>query len=234
MILYFSGTGNSRWAARQLAEHLGDGDIVSVNDALRQGSVPALRSERPFVVVAPTYAWRLPRVVDAWLRDARLEGSRDVYFVLTCGGSVGNAAKHARALCRDKGLRYRGLAEVVMPENYVALYDVPDEETCKRLLDAARSQLEGLAARIAAGEPLPEARPTAKDRFRSVPVNAACGLCAARCPLNNIALEGGRPVWKGTCTHCMACIGGCPAEAIEYGEKSKGRRRYYLKEGARA
>ena len=159
MILYFSGTGNSRWAARQLAEHLGDGDIVSVNDALRQGSVPALRSERPFVVVAPTYAWRLPRVVDAWLRDARLEGSRDVYFVLTCGGSVGNAAKHARALCRDKGLRYRGLAEVVMPENYVALYDVPDEETCKRLLDAARSQLEGLAARIAAGEPLPEATP---------------------------------------------------------------------------
>ena len=62
----------------------------------------------------------------------------------------------------------------------------------------------------------------------------SCGLCAARCPLNNIALEGGRPVWKGTCTHCMACIGGCPAEAIEYGEKSKGRRRYYLKEGARA
>ena len=55
-----------------------------------------------------------------------------------------------------------------------------------------------------------------------------------RQPLNNIALEGGRPVWKGTCTHCMACIGGCPAEAIEYGEKSKGRRRYYLKEGARA
>ena len=33
-----------------LWEHLGDGDIVSVNDALRQGSVPALRSERPFVV----------------------------------------------------------------------------------------------------------------------------------------------------------------------------------------
>ena len=60
----------------------------------------------------------------------------------------------------------------------------------------------------------------------------SCGLCAARCPLNNIVLEGGRPVWKGECTHCMACIGGCPTEAIEYGEKSKGRRRYYLEEGA--
>ena len=125
MILYFSGTGNSRWAARQLAEHLGDGDIVSVNDALREGFVPALHSERSFVVVAPTFAWRLPRVVDAWLRDARFEGSCDIYFILTCGGSVGNAAKHARALCRDKGMRHRGLAEVVMPENYVALYESP-------------------------------------------------------------------------------------------------------------
>ena len=253
MILCFSGTGNSRWTAAQLASLLGDEDVVSINDALKEGSVPTLCSERPFVVVSPTYAWRLPRVVDAWLRSVRFEGSRDVYFVLTCGGSVGNAAKYARRLCRDAGLRYRGLAEVVMPENYVALYDVPDEETCERLLDAARSQLEGLAARIEAGEPLPEAHPSAKGRLRSGPVNAAfypalvhdkafaatdactsCGLCAARCPLNNIVLEGGRPVWMGSCTHCMACIGGCPAEAIEYGEKTKARRRYYLEEDATA
>lgn len=247
MILCFSGTGNSRWAARRLAELLGDSDAVSINDALKEGGPAALRSERPLVAVSPTHAWRLPRVVDGWLRTAQFEGSRDIYFVLTCGGSAGNAAKYAKRLCRDAGLRYRGLAEVVMPENYVALYDVPDEEECRRLLDRAGVRLDELAALIKAGEPFPEARLTAKDRFRSGPVNAAfypalvhdkafavsdactsCGLCAARCPLNNIELEAGRPVWKGRCAHCMACIGGCPAEAIEYGEQSKGRRRYYL------
>lgn len=30
------------------------------------------------------------------------------------------------------------------------------------------------------------------------------------------------------CTHCMACIGGCPAEAIEYKAKSKNCRRHYI------
>ena len=247
MILYFSGTGNSRWAARRLADALGDAEVVSINDALKAGEAPALRSERPIAVVAPTYAWRLPRVVDAWLRRVSFEDNRDVYFVLTCGGAVDNAAKHARRLCRDVGLRFRGLAEVVMPENYVALYDVPDEEECRKLMARAGERLDQLAALVQAGVPFPEAPPTMKARFRSGPVNAAfypalvhdkafaasdactsCGLCAARCPLNNIVLEGGRPVWKGECTHCMACIGGCPTEAIEYGEKSKGRRRYYL------
>ena len=164
---------------------------------------------------------------------------------------MGNAAKYARRLCRVAGLRFRGLAEVVMPENYVALYDVPDEEECRKLMARAGERLDQLAALVQAGVPFPEAPPTMKARFRSGPVNAAfypalvhdkafaasdactsCGLCAARCPLNNIVLEGGRPVWKGECTHCMACIGGCPTEAIEYGEKSKGRRRYYLEEGA--
>ena len=137
MILYFSGTGNSRWAARRLADALGDDEVVSINDALKAGEAPTLRSERPIMVVAPTYAWRLPREVDAWLRRVSFEGNRDVYFVLTCGGVVGNAAKYARRLCRDVGLRFRGLAEVVMPENYVALYDVPDEEECRKLMARA-------------------------------------------------------------------------------------------------
>lgn len=49
-----------------------------------------------------------------------------------------------------------------------------------------------------------------------------CGLCERVCPLGNIALEGGKPAWRGTCTHCMACICRCPAEAIEYGKHSEG------------
>lgn len=57
-----------------------------------------------------------------------------------------------------------------------------------------------------------------------------CGGCASRCPLGNIRMDGGRPVWGNNCTQCCACIGGCPTEAIEYGKKSAGKTRYYLKE----
>ena len=59
-------------------------------------------------------------------------------------------------------------------------------------------------------------------------VCVSCGKCAQRCPLNNIRISDGKPVWNGNCTHCMACIGGCPTEAIEYKSASKGNRRYYI------
>ena len=59
-----------------------------------------------------------------------------------------------------------------------------------------------------------------------------CGTCTALCPLNNIRMEDRRPVWGKNCTQCMACIGGCPAGAVEYGDKTRGKVRYYLsKEG---
>ena len=55
-----------------------------------------------------------------------------------------------------------------------------------------------------------------------------CGRCAVRCPMNNITLRGGRPVWGKACTHCMACICYCPTSAIEYGKKSLGKPRYHF------
>ena len=57
-----------------------------------------------------------------------------------------------------------------------------------------------------------------------------CGKCVELCPLNNIHLENGKPVWGKNCTHCMACICYCPKEAIEYGKKSKGKPRYHFEE----
>lgn len=50
-----------------------------------------------------------------------------------------------------------------------------------------------------------------------------CGKCAERCPLNNVTLSDGKPVRGKNCTHCMACIAGCPQEAVECGKKIRGK-----------
>ena len=65
------------------------------------------------------------------------EGSRDAYFILTCGGSGGNAAVYAEKLCRRKGLRYRGLCSVLMPENYLALFPTPGESESREIIEKA-------------------------------------------------------------------------------------------------
>jgi MinD superfamily P-loop ATPase len=55
----------------------------------------------------------------------------------------------------------------------------------------------------------------------------SCGRCAEVCPVENIRLEEGRPVWLHHCEQCMACIQLCPAEAIQAGKKTEKRGRYH-------
>lgn len=248
MVLYFSGTGNSQFVAVQIAEMIADGEVISINQYLKSKKLGVIRSERPLVFVAPTYAWRLPRVVEQWIRKTRFEGSQDAYFILTCGGSCGNAAAYAAKLCAKKGMQFRGLAQVVMPENYLALFPTPDETESKVLVEQARPCIAALAKQIRLGECFSKPAVNFGEKLQSGPVNPlfyaflvhdkgffvsetciSCGKCAHRCPLDNIALVNGKPEWNGNCTHCMACIGGCPVAAIEYKSKSKGRRRYYIK-----
>ncbi|WP_101551091.1 EFR1 family ferrodoxin [Anaerotruncus massiliensis (ex Togo et al. 2019)] len=249
MVFYFSGTGNSQLAAKQIAAELGD-ELVFINDCLKKGEKKTFHSERPLVFAAPIYAWRVPKVVEQWIREMKFEGSRDAYFVLTRGGGTeGNAAAYAAKLCGETGLTYRGLASVQMPENYIALSAAPSESECTAMIARAKPVLSGLARQIERGGPFTKTPVSLGGRFISGPFNplyyrfyikdkgftvsdacVSCGKCAKRCPLNNIDMVDGKPVWKGNCTHCMACICGCPTEAIEYKFISKGKRRYYMME----
>ena len=69
MILFFSATGNSRFAAGLLADILKD-TLVSLNEVFKNGQKWEFYSEAPFVLVAPVYAWRLPAVIEELLKKA--------------------------------------------------------------------------------------------------------------------------------------------------------------------
>ena len=124
MIVYFSGTGNSAYVAKRLQRELQD-EGFDLFSSIRQRKKDTLYAKQPWVIVAPTYAWRIPRVVQEWLKAVELTGSRELYFVMTCGGSIGNAGAYLERLCKEKGWSYQGCMQIVMPENYIALYDAP-------------------------------------------------------------------------------------------------------------
>ena len=246
MILYFSGTGNSAYAAKYIAGELHD-EVVNLNDKIKAGDNSLLTSDKPWIVAAPVYCWQLPRLVRDWMQKTEFRGSKDIYFVMTCGESMGNGEKYLRKLCAEKGLNYMGAAEVVMPENYIAMFDVPDERESAIIVKKAERKLRRVVSYMKEGKPLRKVKTGLKGKICSSLINLlyyplivkdkkfyaedscnGCGLCASKCPLNNITVEDGRPVWHGSCTHCMACISYCPAGAIEYGKISKGKRRYKL------
>jgi len=54
-----------------------------------------------------------------------------------------------------------------------------------------------------------------------------CGTCVKVCPVNNMELVDGRPVWHQRCEQCFACLQWCPQQAIQFGRNTSGRSRYH-------
>ena len=244
MVLYFSGTGNSRYAAKKIAEISGD-ELVSIGQRIKSGDFSEIHSEKPLVFVGPVYAGRLPRVMDAYIRKVKFTGTQRAYFVVTCAQTPWVTVQYAEKLCTEKGFSLLGFNSIVMPQGYIAGGGTQPKEVNDKILKEAEPKIISIAETIRDKQMLPKEQPgkammskvlnpimysmmiSAKG-FRTTGKCTGCGKCAQRCPLNNIKLANGRPVWGDQCTHCMACIAGCPNEAIEYGKKTVGKPRYYL------
>lgn len=244
MVVCFTGTGNSRYVAQMIADKTGD-QVIDAGEYIKGNHKAELASDRPWVFAAPTYAWRLPRIFVDFILHGNFGNNKEAYFVMTCGDAIGNAGKELKKLCAKKGFTYMGVFPSVMPENYVAMFDVPDKAVAASIIKASEDKLQAVIPFITKREPFPTAKISFSDWLKTAVANpmlylfsvkadpfyvtdacVGCGKCAQNCPLNNITLVDGRPQWGKNCTHCMACICKCPAEAIEYGNHSKGKPRY--------
>ena len=84
MVLYFSGTGNSKYVARRIADALGD-TLLSMNERIKMGNTSAVACGERLVIVAPTYAWRIPRIVRDWLlKTDLLLNIADIFDLSDC------------------------------------------------------------------------------------------------------------------------------------------------------
>ena len=127
------------------------------------------------------------------------------------------------------------------------MFNAPQAEEARQIVAKAEPDIDRVISAIKTGQEFTPPRNNLYDRFMSGPVNpifysffvkanaftagdacTGCGQCAELCPMNNITIQNGKPVWGGDCTHCMACICRCPAEAIEYGKKSLVKPRYHF------
>ncbi len=242
-IYHFTGTGNSLWAARALADKLGDCTLTPMVRALREGD---LRPEQERVgLVFPVYMYRMPYLVADFLQQLELRGP--LFVVVTCGGDPGDFFVRARRILQDKGLELSVGQAVRMPSNYIPFGGAPDDGKLAEIFAAADERLDEVARIIASGQErvqLEHSRfralvhpgllyrlgykfaPVTDKNFRLDETCNGCGLCARICPVENIELNEERPSWKNQCQQCMACLQFCPVESIQVKEKTRGERRY--------
>ncbi len=246
MVLFFTGTGNSKRVAQIIAKEIGD-NIISLNEKIKLSDYSMI-DDKKLVFVVPTYAWSIPHIVEDWIYKTDFNAGSEVYFVLTCGADVGNAVKEVNKIVENKKFILKGFSKIIMPENYIVFFSAPDNNTAIRQIDIADKKALKLAKRIMQGDDIKPKRANLLGRvftllnpmFYKVAIKAkpfksdnrciSCGKCKAVCPLNNIIISDGEPIWGDYCTHCMACISSCPTESIEYGQKTQGKRRYICPE----
>ena len=77
MILYFSGTGNSAYVAKRIGKEVMD-DVINLFEKIRNKDNSKLYSEDSWIIVVPTYAWRIPHIVQNWIEKTEFTGSKDI------------------------------------------------------------------------------------------------------------------------------------------------------------
>ena len=212
MVLYFTGTGNSRYLARRIAEGL-DMPLYDLNTCIKAGDTAPVQTGQDVVLVTPTYAWRIPRVVSQWLGNIELTGAERIWFVMDCGSEIGNAAKYNQQLAAQKHLRYMGTAQIIMPENYIAMFHAPQKEQARRIVEQAEPALQKALAQVRAGQEFSPLRDTLYDRFMSGPVNPA---------FYRFFCEGGCLPGNGCLYRMRQVRGAVPPEQYPAGKRQAG------------
>ena len=248
MVLFFSATGNTKFIAQKIAEKIGD-SCIDLLGMIKQNDTSEISSERPFVICSPVYVCEMPRFLSAYLKKLPLTGNRDVYFIFTSGGYEGISGWLAKGIARKKKMNYMGYTEFRMPRNYIAsdLYPLLEERENYERIDSALAKTDKVAECIKNGSKLKARYVFLFEKIVTLPFNPlwckfkqpdkdfhttekciGCGKCARLCPVNNIRITDNKPEWIHSCSHCMACIGNCPTEAIEYGNITQEKVKYRI------
>lgn len=248
MIYYFSGTGNSLYAANIVGEALGE-KILNIAD-YGNNKLNHINIDKDEIIgfVFPVYYYSIPTLVEEFLNNIEIDKNEDtkVFVLVTCGATTGDSTKKAQDILKEKGLETDFTFAVEMPDNYVLMYDVQDkvkqektlknsEESLKKIIELIQSDKKGNYNKIKgpmsgimtflAGALYRNGRKTSK--FYAIDDCTSCNLCQEICPVDAIKMENGKPIWiKNQCVHCLACIHRCPVQAIQYGKKTKKRGRY--------
>lgn len=171
MIFYFSGTGNTRWAAIKLATATHE-RLIDIAEEMRLIKKSGAQYTEPFILekgerlgfVFPVHGWRVPRLVREFIAKLQVNLPTEemhpnhespvpspvyAYAVCTAGDSIGLAIENLNeTIASNSSLSNIGVHEVassfslIMPESYVGLPFMDVDPKEKEIRKKEKSALE--------------------------------------------------------------------------------------------
>lgn len=240
MIFYFTGTGNSLFAAKRLLAN--DEQLVNIADAINNNEYEyRIKPGENVGLVFPVYFYTVPTIVGEFISKLKLHDAEYIYSVITCGGGISQADAVLKKMLSKNGYTLDYATSLLMPDNSMLFYQIPSVAESRQRLDNAEKVLTEIGTVVSRREKVKISNATVLSdivgagyklcsktaKFYADEKCIGCHLCESICPQKVIAIKDGKPSWdKSECSKCSACINRCPKNAIQYGSATEKRNRY--------
>ena len=232
IVLYFTGTGNSLYVARQLAgKHA---EVLSIPQMVKQGRYEFEADE--IGIVYPIYGHMPPYMVRQFIRRAKLKAEYK-FAVLTYGARKCDSVEIWNDISRKVGNAFDYIGTIIMVDNWLPNFVMNEQILIDKHIP---ENLQKIAADLAEHkrwhEPVtederqmhrgfmqwtkldPEVGFLMKSEkcFTVTDACIGCGACVSVCPRGNYELTSAGVKMSGDCEYCFACIQNCPQKAIRF------------------
>lgn len=232
VVLFFTGTGNCLYVARQLADS--DGEILSIPQLMRTNTFEIEADE--IGLVYPVYGHMPPYMVRQFIKKAQLKADYK-FAVLTYGMRKCNAVEIWDDVSQKAGNAFNYIATLMMVDNWLPNFDMNEQVKIDKHIPENLAKITvDLAGRRHWHEPVTEEERQqhegflqatgidpevgflmrAEKHFTVTDACIGCGACVEVCPRGNYDITGKGVTMHGDCEFCFACIQNCPQKAIQF------------------
>ena len=251
-IFYFSGTGNTWWASERIAEELTKhgfrANAYSIEQVTGKETFALIEKSSIIGLGFPIYGSDAPRIFHDFIHALpEQKAQKPVLGFVTQMAWSGDGINFLEEELISNGYRIRWAMEFNMPNNIaLPIFPLPyssDFSKFKPHLEKCSQKITDLCAKIAKNEVYRQHNRWIHSaagwiqrgpfrlvhdwgrKFWSVDPDActSCERCAQICPVENIRMGYGLPIYSSGCVYCMRCFNYCPTLAIHYmGMNNKG------------
>jgi ferredoxin len=242
-IYVYGSTGNSLWIGRRIAALLEaavgvrDVRLHSIPALMKQGSWSIEGDTVGFVF--PCYYGSAPRIVGDFIQGSTQLSTRYSWGVVSAGGNTGlslssldNTLKSVGGARLDYGRSVLLISNYMNGWYYSLIMPKPAklekrfrhaERVCQETARAILNRQAHRDKENVLGFHIPRFLSPARyvkdtrawdGEFSTADACTGCGTCVRACPVGNIALNKGKPMFAHRCERCMACMQFCPNRAL--------------------
>jgi ferredoxin len=236
-IFYFTSTGNSLAAAKQIGQCDTVTRLLSVAQIVNNAE---LRYKDDIIgLILPVYGFSPPKIVRRFLKKVKWEAEY-IFAIGTHGDRYAGFCQMLKKFCDRQNIRLDYVNTLKMVDNALIGYEMeaqirtlPEKQVEEHLREiiidiAARKKyikpfetgqrMRGGIVRVL--NPLMENGAIAVKMLSVDDQCMRCGTCAKVCPVKNIVVTD-KVIFGKRCETCLGCVHHCPKAAIHFrGEKS--------------